>query len=301
VRKAAQSIQDIAVSELTETEVLQLLPLRKKDGNKGDNGRALLIAGSHRYTGAALMSAGAALRCGCGLLTVLGTATVKSAFCMLPEAMCVQVCDGKEWEVESVDEIKPYMESAQALAVGPGMGQGSGVAEIVRLAIETGKPLVLDADGLNALARNKELLQGLHQNCILTPHVGEMARLTGKTISEIKEDFIGTAAYYAKLWDCTVLLKEAQSIIASQRKITRNRTGNDGLSKGGSGDVLTGIILALLAQKAAPYDAARVGAYLLGLSAEKAFHLLQTRMTMARDLTDVLQQMFSGNKRFDFQ
>lgn len=293
-------MQDTAVIELTEQDVLQLLPIRKKDGNKGDNGRAVLIAGSHYYTGAALMSAGAALRCGCGLLTVLGTKTVKEAFCMLPEAMCVQACADKEWELESVELVKSYMEQAQVLAVGPGMGQGPGVAEIVRLAIETGKPLVLDADGLNALSKDKTLLQGLHENCVLTPHIGEMARLTGRGILEIKKDLIGTAANYAKLWNCTVLLKDAKSIIASQAGITRNITGNDGLAKGGSGDVLSGIILALLAQKAAPYDAARVGAYLLGVSAQKALDILQTRMTMARDLTDALQQMFN-NKISDFQ
>ena len=152
------------------------------------------------------------------------------------------------------------------------------------------KPVIVDADGLNAIA--KENMQHLlHPNAVITPHPGEMSRLTGLSVEKVTADPANIAAEYAKKWNCTVLLKGAQSHIATfDGRIARNVSGNPGLAKGGSGDVLSGIILALLGQGLTPYDAACASAYILGASADRAMDILRERMLMSRDVTEAIEK-----------
>ncbi len=279
---------------LEDADVATLLPPRKADSHKGANGRALLMAGSEAYTGAALMSAAAALRCGAGLLKAAVPKAVKLAFSALPEAMCIPAGAGGEWDVSAAETAISYLDANDVLALGPGMGSGEGVPMLIGNALKTKKPVVIDADGLNALAREPHLLELLHENAVLTPHPGEMARLMGIDMREVTENPRETAVRAAERWGCTVILKGAVSMIAAPGKLTVNTTGNAGLAKGGSGDVLTGIVLALLAQKLCAYDAARAGSYLLGLCADRALALLEKRWLMPRDVVAAMEGTLKG-------
>ncbi|MEA4970914.1 MAG: NAD(P)H-hydrate dehydratase [Candidatus Pelethousia sp.] len=276
---------------LTRADIAALLGRRRRDCNKGDNGKGLLLAGSEGFYGAAVMAAASCLRAGVGTLKVLCPGGALEAFYALPEAMVYPV--GPNWAAADMAQIRERLAEADCLAIGPGLGREGCLPQIVRLALSTGKPAVVDADGLNALSRfdDDEKAALLHENTILTPHPGEMARLTGLSIDEVKADVASIAAQYARRWGCTVLLKGARTAISGpDGRLKWNETGNAGLAKGGSGDVLTGIILALLGQKLPPYGAACAGSYLLGASAEEALSLLQERVLMARDVIDALEQ-----------
>lgn len=267
-----------------------MLGKRPPDCNKGDNGKGLLLAGSEGFYGAAVMAATACLRAGIGTLKVACPGPVKQAFAVLPEAMVYGV--GPDWSALDLAWAKARLEEATCIGLGPGMGRSPGVGAALGLALETRKPTVVDADGLNTLAgfsetERKELL---HPQAVLTPHPGEMARLTGLSVGEIKADPAAVARFYAKAWGCTVLLKGHRTAIAGPAgEFAWNQSGNAGLAKGGSGDVLTGIILALLGQKLKPFDGACVGSYLLGASAETALALLQERALMARDVIGAVE------------
>lgn len=267
-----------------------MLGKRPPDCNKGDNGKGLLLAGSEGFYGAAVMAATACLRAGIGTLKVVCPGPVKQAFAVLPEAMVYGI--GPDWSALDPAWARARLEEATCIGLGPGMGRSPGVGAALRLALATQKAMVVDADGLNALSgfSEGERRALLHKGAVLTPHPGEMARLTGLSVKEIKEDPAAVAQSYAKAWGCTVLLKGHRTAIAGpDGEFAWNQSGNAGLAKGGSGDVLTGMILALLGQKLRPFAAACVGSYLLGASAETAFGLLQERMLMARDVIGAME------------
>ncbi len=285
---------------LTFDDIRAVLKDRARDSHKGDNGRALLLAGSVGMSGAAVMAAAAALRGGVGILKVLCPKSICPAFYVLPEAM-VHGFEG-EWDELDVNKLDEMLQAASCIGAGPGIGKNAGVLPAVKKAIETRKPIVIDADALNALSSEKSSLERLHENVILTPHLGEMSRLTELSVTQIQSDMEECALHYAKRWNCTILLKSAQSVIASaDGRCKRNISGNAGLAKGGSGDVLTGITLAMLAQGLSAFDAACAGAYLLGASADEAVVLLKERMLMARDVVGMiestLQRTFATKNR----
>ena len=172
---------------LTEAHVCALLPPRPKDSHKGDNGRALLCVGSAQYTGAALMSAAAALRAGCGVLEVAVPGRVKQAFCALPEACCTAVNDTGEWDAKGIERACALLSGKRAVGIGCGIARPEN-GRLLAAAIASGIPLVIDADGLNLLAENKALFALLHSNVILTPHPGEMARLLTATEGSARPD-----------------------------------------------------------------------------------------------------------------
>jgi NAD(P)H-hydrate epimerase len=242
-----------------------------------------------QYTGAALLCAGAALRSGAGLLTVAVPGKVKPVFSLLPEAIAAAVNTIGDWDAEANDATIALLEKKNAVCIGCGIGEGD-VTPLMARALEARVPLVLDADALNQMSRKRELLSNLHENVILTPHPAEMARLCGETMEAISADPIGIARRYAKQWNCVVLLKGATTCISNGACVRLNTSGNPGLAKGGSGDVLSGIVTALLAQGLSALDAASAGAFLLGASADTALELLNTRMLMARDVIDAVQQ-----------
>ncbi len=275
---------------LTKEAVAVLLGERKRNSSKGDHGRGLLIAGAPGMTGAAVMSATAALRAGAGTLKVVTTLAGVEALRLLPEAMTVSF-RSNTWADCTGEFLAPYFQEATALCAGPGLGRDNGARAVAEQTLGAGKPTVLDADGLFALAQTQQKERILHKNVVLTPHFGEMARLTGLEISKIKAEQEAVARECAKKWGCTVLLKGPQSVIAApDGRFAVNATGNAGLAKGGSGDVLSGISLALLCQGLAPFEAACAASYLLGASAEEAFALLGERMLLARDVTDAIER-----------
>lgn len=270
----------------TIEQIQKLLPPRPIDSHKGKNGHALLCAGSDTYIGAALLCAKAALRSGCGLTTVVTTKAVRNAFCVLPEAITVST-ETEQWNLSACEIAISNIKSKQAIAIGSGVGRGD-ITPLIKAVLVEKVPVVIDADGLNQLAANPSLLSLLHSNVVVTPHMGEMSRLTELSIEQIKSDPIRVAGGFAKEHSCIVLLKDYQSYISDGVNTALNTSGNSGLAKGGSGDVLCGIVTSLLAQGMSAYDAARAGAFLLGTAADDAMRLLSTRMLIASDVIDAI-------------
>lgn len=279
---------------LTQADMRSMLPPRLPDSHKGKNGKALLCVGSVPYTGAALLCAAATLRAGAGITTAAVPLSIKTAFSSLPEVCCIPVGDGDGWTEEAQQEAIGLLPDHTAFGIGCGMGSCASEG-LLLAALRTKKPVVIDADGLNLLAGFPSILeQDLHENVILTPHPGEMARLLACSVQEVLREPATLAQTAAKAWNCVLLLKGETSFIATRDKLTINRTGNSGLAKGGSGDVLTGLIVGLLAQSVAAFNAACLGAYLLGVSADRAFELLETRLLIARDVLEVIEDSIHG-------
>lgn len=249
---------------------LELLPKRKLDAHKGEFGRALLVAGSVGMMGAGIMAARAALRSGVGLLTLAVPVSAASAvWAAVPEAMAYPLPDKEgRFSAHSVEGLKPLLEGKSVAAIGPGLAHSTAHLELIKLLLNAHLPLVIDADGLNALSEDITVLKNAKADVVLTPHPGEMARLCKTTLSDILDNPVERVKSLARKTGVTVLLKGATSVIAHADKIAFNTSGSPALAKGGSGDVLTGIILALLAQGLCGYDAARLGSLLLGLAAE---------------------------------
>lgn len=273
---------------LAQEDVKALLPPRPLDSHKGKNGHALLCVGSERYVGAALLCAKSCLRGGSGLTTVALPASIRPALYAIPEVMSVP-CGKSAWDEEACSDAIRLFRGKSALGLGCGMGDDD-LSPLLKAALQTKLPMVLDADGLNCLSRHSELYLLLHEKVVLTPHPREMSRLTGEATELIAAGPVQTARQYAKAWGCVVLLKGHTSVISNGTRTVLNCTGNAGLAKGGSGDVLTGLITALLAQGLSAFDAACAGAYLLGSSAELALQLLQLRALTAGDVIDAISR-----------
>ncbi len=252
-----------------EADIAALLPRRPFDSHKGSNGHALLCVGSATYPGAALLCSRAALRGGAGLLSVCTPDPVRPFFAALPEAITVTT-GTEDWGAEAADAAICAMQKKQAIGVGCGVGSGD-IIPVIEAALRSSVPTVLDADALNQLAAHPELKRLLHENVVLTPHVGEMARLLNTTVDGVLKNPLAAVSQFP----CTVLLKGATTLVHANGRTAFLTFGNPGLAKGGSGDVLTGLITALLAQGLKPFDAARAGAYLLGTSADRAIRLLR--------------------------
>ena len=235
------------------------------------------------------MSTAACLRAGAGLTTAAIPGAVKQAFSALPEAMATAVNDGADWDEAANEHAIALLPQKNAVCIGCGAGEGD-ILPLIAAALAARTPLVLDADALNQLSKSQTMLKQLHGNVILTPHPAEMARLCDEPIASILADPIGIAQAYAKKWNCIVLLKGATTGISDGTEVRLNTSGNAGLAKGGSGDVLAGLITGLLAQGIAPLDAATCGAYLLGASADVALDLLKERMLLAGDVIGAMGQ-----------
>lgn len=265
------------------------LPKRPADAHKGKNGRALLCVGSFGYQGAALLSTAACLRAGAGLTSAAVPGAVKLGFAALPEAMATAVNNSEDWDEAGCDCAKQLLPQKNAVCIGCGVGTGN-ILPLIRATVASGIPMVLDADALNQIATTRELLTHLHKGVILTPHPMEMSRLTGEPMEAILADPIGISRRYAQTWNCVVLLKGATSCISDGETVYLNTSGNAGLAKGGSGDVLSGLITGLLAQGLGALDAACSGAFLLGAAADAALELLRERMLLSRDVIGVVEQ-----------
>lgn len=274
-------------STVDEKLAKRLLPKRSPRSNKGDNGRAALIVGSPDMPGAALMSVKACVKAGAGLTRALIPPAIAPAFGAVPEAMLVQ-------DDARVEELIAW---ADAVCIGCGMGVSDRTAALLEKVLKSKKPCVIDADALNTLSKHPELYALLHENALITPHPGEMGRLTGRSAAEVANDLSATAAAFASEHNCCVLLKSASSVIASPDGLLRyNDSGTPALAKGGSGDVLAGLVTSMAAQGASVPDAAALGAYLLGTSAEKAMEFLSDRFASATDIIDIVAFGLGINK-----
>ena len=268
---------------IDKKEIKALLRPRTKHAHKGNFGRALLVAGSKGMAGASVLAARAALRSGVGLLTVhlpaCNNTIVQTA---VPEAM-TSIDNNNSCFSDKIDSSK-----YNAIAVGPGLGQRKESEEALYNIIKSSSaPLVLDADALNILSRNKEWLSLLPKGSVFTPHPGEAERLFGKFADRYAT--IGAVREMASKYNIVILLKGAYTtVVAPDGNIYFNSTGNPGMATGGSGDVLTGIILALLAQGYEGVDAARIAAYMHGLAGDLAVSELGETALVAGDIVNYL-------------
>jgi NAD(P)H-hydrate epimerase len=274
-------------SVIEQQDIKTLLKQRSKFDHKGNFGHALLIAGSYGKIGAAVLSARSALRSGAGLLTVhapkCGYEIMQTS---VPEAM-VSV-DENEKILSSFPDIKTF----SAIGIGPGIGQDKKTMTAFKALLETaGSPLVIDADALNILGSNREMIHMLPKNSILTPHPKEFERLAGSWKTDFER--LKKQIDFSVKTGTIVLLKGAHSSISTpEGKVYFNNTGNPGMATGGSGDVLTGVITALLAQGYSGLDSALIGCWMHGLAGDQAAaHFGQISMT-ASDITAYLPDAF---------
>ena len=258
---------------LTDEIVRELLPLRKANAHKGDAGRVVICAGSPGYTGAAALASDAAVKAGAGLVSLYTPLSSRDVLAIkLTEVMVHGLLERMPGILGggAASDVASSAEAADVLAIGPGLGTSESTQEAVRTILQKiTTPVVIDADALTALAGHTEILAAMQAQKVLTPHPGEMARLTGLEIAEIEADRINIAKKYAEQWQAIVVLKGAPTVIGCPNgTVYVNSTGNSSLATGGSGDVLTGIIAGLAAQEISLQEAAICGVYLHGLAAE---------------------------------
>jgi ADP-dependent NAD(P)H-hydrate dehydratase / NAD(P)H-hydrate epimerase len=274
-------IEPAAVTEVAPSAVLltlegvrPLVPVRKPDSHKGTYGHVVVIAGSRGKTGAAILASRACMRAGAGLTTLAAPRSLNDIFAgALIEVMTEPLRDTAEEEIESLtdDEWRRLLERKTVALFGPGIGVTDCTRNNLRwLLRHLSIPWVIDADGLNNLALDLDRLRKARTAPILTPHPGEMGRLIGKDAASVNKDRIGVARTFAIEHRCYVVLKGARTVLATPAgKISINPTGNPGMASGGMGDVLAGILTALLAQSLSPEEAMKLAVYLHGFVADR--------------------------------
>jgi NAD(P)H-hydrate epimerase len=313
---------DVNISEgpeiATSAMVQEWLPSRPLDAHKGTFGKAMIVAGSANYTGAAILSARAALRGGTGLVTLAVASTLHQAIVSaVPEATYLLLPHSLGVLNEHASPVlERELEDYDAMLIGPGLGNTPETEEFLRTLFDfdvkrrsTGfiqtsdrekskleklPALVIDADGLNLLSKIPEWHTRLPMNSVLTPHPGEMARLTERPVGEIQADRLRAATKWSQLWQQVIVLKGAFTVIAApQRPPVILPFANPGLSSAGTGDVLAGSIVALRAQGLPAFEAAVAGAYLHGLSGEIARDEIGTAGIVAGDVADYLAEAWN--------
>lgn len=275
---------------LTHKDVLERLPDRKLDSHKGDYGRILLLCGSRGYTGAAALAAMGALRCGAGLVYLAVPESIyqiEATKLLEPIVLPMPDEDGK-FSVAAVKAVCDLLPKMDAVLIGPGLGQSEGTNSLLEAVLTYfAGPVVVDADGINLLGRNKDVLRGRKFPTILTPHPGEFVRIGGN----VAADRVFAAAEVAEQLHCIVVLKGHHTVITDGVLCYQNTTGNPGMAVGGSGDVLAGMITALLGQGIAPLEAAACGAWLHGAAGDLcAEHLGQYAM-LPSDMLEYLPRL----------
>ena len=264
-------------SLITKELVKALLPVRPKNAHKGSAGRVTVAAGSYGYVGAAALSSFAAVKGGAGLVTLLTPENTREVLAIkLTEVMvkglpCSET-DNRPVAEEALEVVSEALDKADVLAIGPGLGVSEETASLIReILVTVAVPCVIDADAITALKDHTELLSHMLAEKVLTPHPGEMARITGIRVSEIEKNRVEVARLYAEKWQAVVVLKGVPTVVAlPEGTVYLNTAGTPAMATGGSGDVLTGLIAALIGQGLTVADAAVAGVYLHGLAGELA-------------------------------
>lgn len=277
---------------------LARLPKRINYSNKGSYGKVLVIAGTVNMAGAAYLSAQAAYRMGAGLVNLYVPKENRGILqTMLPEAILTTY----NKDNINLDKLKEIIDWASVIIMGPGLGNNETTKEILKTLLDrqevdgSGPPLIIDADGINAIAGDVEILGGQGQNIILTPHLGEMARLVKKDIGQLAGNIIEEAEEFAKKYGLVCVLKDARTAVTDGGgRIYLNQSGNNGMATAGSGDVLTGVIGGLLAQGMGPLEGAKLGVYIHGLAGDKAALKLGQHAMIARDILDSIPMVIKG-------
>ncbi len=275
------------------TEDLSLLPERKADSHKGDFGKVLVIAGSPSMCGAAAFAAEAAYRMGAGLVQIFTAEENKTALqTLVPEALLSTYKNEKHDEKTLIEAIH----WADGVLIGPGLSTSSTAEKILKTTLKSvSVPLVIDADGINLLAKEPEILKGPHTDVILTPHIGEMSRLTGDSPMYLKEERMRIAEDFANEYNVILTLKDSRTVTAvPYGRLYLNRSGNHGMATGGSGDVLSGMIAGLLAVGAGAEHAAALAVFMHGLAGDLAAKEKGAASMLARDLLSKLPEVWKN-------
>jgi hydroxyethylthiazole kinase-like uncharacterized protein yjeF len=287
---------------LTWTGAAKVLAERPRpvNSNKGKFGHVLVVGGSYGKAGAPAMASLAGLRAGAGLVTAAVPKSIANTVARIaPELMLVPLADGVKGAVsfKNLDaaKLEALLSEITVLALGPGLSTEGDASEFARHMVQkTTLPVVIDADALNAFAGKTDLLDGTGRVMVLTPHPGEMARLAGLTVKEVEADRVGLARRFATQHHLTLVLKGWRTLVAHpDGSIAVNTTGNPSMAKGGSGDILTGIVAAMLAQF--PHEVARAvetAVYLHGLAGDFAAHAMDEHTVLATDTVTHLSDAF---------
>lgn len=285
------------LDDQTTSPLPMLLP-RKADSHKGDFGRALLVGGSRGMSGAIAMAGLATLRSGAGLVTLAVPRAVQdvvasSCPCYMTRGL---PDENGQFAAAAADEILELGQAANVIALGPGLARSTGLTAFVqRLYREIKQPMVVDADALFALAETPDTLDRPSGTRVLTPHPGEFARLASNSPDAADRTMAAAALARRDASGMTiVVLKGHHTVVTDGTKYSINHTGNPGMATGGSGDVLTGIITALLCQGLSPFDAARLGTHVHGLAGDLAAAELGQVSLIASDLIGFLPRAFRG-------
>lgn len=291
----------ITVTGMEEADVFRVLKERDPNGHKGSFGKFLNVGGSLGLTGAAVLSTTAALRSGAGYVTLAAPKSVLYALApRLIESTMLPLPETEEGTLseQAVPVVLERAKKCTAVLVGCGLGRTQAGMELVAALLRTVEaPLVLDADALSLLAGNTELLRERKGPVILTPHPVEMARLCGKRLADVQQNRLETAKSFAKEYGVIVLLKGPDTIITNGDRVCINLTGNAGMAKAGSGDVLAGMIGAFAAQKVPPMLAAVCGAYLHGAAGDRCAKRLSQYGMLPLDMIEDLCGIFVENGR----
>jgi ADP-dependent NAD(P)H-hydrate dehydratase / NAD(P)H-hydrate epimerase len=285
-RDVIEGIGGTRMMAMTREDARRLIPKRKVDSHKGEYGHVLVVAGSRGKTGAAVLTARAALRSGAGLVTIAAPASLAPLMIARdPEIMTLELPESADGTVrESAADVVSRFD-ADVIVAGPGLGQGLDVQAFVRELLRVDKPLVLDADALNALAVMPGYLSRRGGETILTPHPGEMARLSSSTTAEIQARRIDVARDFGVANRAHVVLKGHRTVVASpDGRVSLNFTGNPGMATAGAGDVLAGVIAAWRAQLGDPERAARLGVYVHGMAGDLAAKEVGQEALIASDI-----------------
>ena len=258
-----------------QQELRGLLKKRSRDSHKGDFGHVFILAGSRGLTGAAALCSNAALRSGAGLVTLGIPASLNSIMSRkLTEVMTISLAETKEGtlSLKAEGDILKKIKTSDVVVLGPGLSQYPETQKLInRLILKIGKPMVMDADALNAISKNTGALKKIKSRFAVTPHPGEMSRLINKSMEYVKNNRLIVAKKFSHDYNAVVVLKGAGTVVAApDGKYYINTTGNPGMATAGSGDVLTGIIAGLLGQRLNMFNAARLGVYIHGLAGDLA-------------------------------
>lgn len=275
-------------------------PKREHDAHKGTFGCVLVISGSSYMRGAAVFAVLGALRSGAGTVKLATVAKcIDTVSILAPEATFIELeSDEHGFMKFNKNVLSEAMKKASSIVIGSGMGVTEDTMKIMRFIVQNAEvPVIIDADGINCIAKDIEILVNKKSEVIITPHPGEMARLLKCDTKTINENRITVAEQYAEQYEITVVLKGAGTIIANRHRTSVNHTGNAGMSKGGSGDILSGIIGAITAQNIPPYDSACAGVYMHGLAGDCACEKYGQEAMLPRDVIDCLADAFRTLKK----
>ncbi len=280
-------------------ELEQLLPQRPGDGHKGTFGKGIMVSGGLSYTGAPTLVCNSFFRSGAGYCTLLCPRSLYPILSVkLTETVIRPVAEVRKKQVISLralGEILQWAKKGDALVIGPGLGRYRETVEMVqRLVTKPGlPPMLIDGDGLYALSKKEGLFDQITSPFILTPHLGELARLLDKSIQEVAEKRFTEAREWANYFGGVLVIKGNPTLVASPEypRIIVNATGNDGMAKAGSGDVLAGLIGGLLAQGVNPFNAARLGVYIHGLAGDRAADFMGHRSIMPTDISQFIPRV----------